>query len=144
MTAAAKPGTQAAAEAHVAAALRRYERRRLPQARALQRIEEDNAWARRPAPRRPGGEPLSASYARVAWGATAVLLAAAAALPLPAPLRARRSLFEAIMATTAPYNTLRAGLLAAPVLVAGLLFGGAAAARWAVLAATAAVAAAGA
>jgi 2-polyprenyl-6-methoxyphenol hydroxylase-like FAD-dependent oxidoreductase len=123
----------AAARPAVAAALARYERRRLPQAHALQLIEEENAWVRRPAA--PGREPLRMTYMRVAWACAAALLAAAHAMlaALPGPLAARApqlspSLFENVMATAAPYDALHWAVRAAPLVAAALLWGAVAAA----------------
>jgi len=121
------------ADAAAAAALQRYETLRLPQAHALQRIEEENAWVRRPAAF--GQEPLRMSYMRVAWACTMLLLAAAHAVFgwLPTGGGGSRvgpaaSLFENVMATSAPYNKLRVFICAAPVacvlLAAGALGAG--------------------
>lgn len=124
----AKAAPAAAAPA-VADALGEYERVRLPQAHALQRIEEENAWARRPPA--PGREPARMTYMRAAWGCAALLLAAAAALPRPGGRGwVPASLFENVMAATAPYDRLHWMVRAAPP-AAALLAGGAAWAAWA-------------
>jgi 2-polyprenyl-6-methoxyphenol hydroxylase-like FAD-dependent oxidoreductase len=113
---------RAAACAAVAAGLAEYEARRLPQVHALQRIEEENAWVRRPAA--PGREPARMTYMRVGWAATVLLLAAAHAA-LPRGVRPAASLFENVMGTTAPYDRLRWAICAAPVVCAALAAGAA-------------------
>jgi hypothetical protein len=123
-----------AAAAAVSRALARYEARRRPQVHALQRIEEENAWVRRPAA--PGKEPARMTYMRVAWACTVLLLAAAHKLLGAGPdgrPRVPASLFENVMATTAPYDRLHWVIRAAPLALAAaavaLIAGGVAAGR---------------
>jgi hypothetical protein len=89
----------------------------LLQVHALQRMEEENAWVRRPM--LLGQEPWHMTLARACWVSFFLLLPLARkALPkagIP------RSLFQAIMSNTTPYNKLHWVVRAAPLVLAAVV-----------------------
>eukprot|EP00775_Hariotina_reticulata_P008371 gene8371-8555_t len=103
---------------NIPAALKAYDQSRRPQVHALQRMEEENAWVRRPA--QPLKDPLDKSLARVAWISCFMLLPALRLLP---GLRrvVHASVFQNIMSTTIPYNQLHLGVRTSPLLLCGVL-----------------------
>lgn len=110
----------------------------LPQAHALQHMEEENAWVRRPP--QWGKDPLDKSLARVAWISFFILLALTRMLPGMKRV-VHASLFQNIMSSTLPYNTLHTAVRAAPLVWAALLAGLFVAARAVFVGVTALVAA---
>jgi hypothetical protein len=87
---------------------------------ALQRMEQENAWVRRP----PQwlANPLDKSLARIAWVSFFMLLPLLRRLPgLQGRLHA--SLFQNIMSCTLPYNRLHAAVRASPFVWLLLLAG---------------------
>jgi hypothetical protein len=90
----------------------------LPQVHALQRMEEENAWVRRPA--QPLKDPLDKSLARAAWISFFLLLPALRLLPGMKHV-VHASLFQNIMSTTVPYNNLHMAIRAAPLLLCCVL-----------------------
>jgi hypothetical protein len=88
------------------------------QVHALQRMEEENSWVRRPANLLK--DPLPKTLARVAWISFFMLLQLL--LLLPGMKRAvHASLFQTIMSTTIPYNRLQTAIRVAPLVWAGML-----------------------
>ncbi len=88
------------------------------QVHALQHMEQESAWVRRPA--RLLSDPLSATAARVAWLCFFCLLPLARALPGGRRL-VHASLFQNIMSTTLPYDWLHAAIRIAPLIMTALL-----------------------
>lgn len=102
----------------VAAGLSRFEQQRLPQVHALQRMEEENSWVRRPP--QLFKDPLPKTLARVAWISFFMLLPLLRLLP-GMKRAVHASLFQTIMSTTIPYNRLQTLIRLAPFVWAGLI-----------------------
>ena len=82
-------------------------------------MEEENAWVRRPP--QWGKDPLDKSLARVAWISFFMLLPLLRVLPIPGLRRTvHASLFQNIMSSTVPYDSLHRAVRVAP-LVWGVL-----------------------
>jgi hypothetical protein len=100
-------------------------------------MEEENAWVRRPP--QWTKDPLDKSLARVAWISFFMLLPLLRKLPGMKRV-VHASMFQNIMSSTLPYNSLHAAVRAAPFVWVGLLAGVVVAGRAAFVAATAVVA----
>jgi hypothetical protein len=90
------------------------------QVHALQRMEEENSWVRRP----PNlmKDPLPKTLARFAWISFFMLLPLLRLLP-GMKRAVHASLFQTIMSTTIPYDRLQTAIRLAPFVWAGLLAG---------------------
>ncbi|KAF8058421.1 kmo [Scenedesmus sp. PABB004] len=115
------------ADYDTAAALESFQRRRMPQVHALQRMEEENSWVRRPADLLR--DPPAKTLARVAWVSFFCLLPLARLVPgLRRAVHA--SLFQTIMSTTVGYDRLHAAIRAAPAALAALVWALVSAGGW--------------
>lgn len=91
---------------------------RRAQVHALQYMEEENAWVRRPP--HWGQDPLDKSLARVAWLSFFMLLPLLRVVP-GMKRGVHVSLFQNIMSSTMPYDALHRAVRVAPLVWAGVV-----------------------
>eukprot|EP00877_Chromochloris_zofingiensis_P007390 jgi/Chrzof1/2904/Cz12g03130.t1 len=97
--------------------LQKFQQKRLPQVHALQDMEYENAWVRRPL--LLFKEPMRMTLARLCWMSFILLLPLLRVL-LPRGI-VHKSLFQTIMANTTPYNTLHTFIRVSPFIWAGIM-----------------------